>query len=80
VATTSFRNPTALAGVACSGLADDLAGLWIQGGVQGESPAGNTRSHVSRTRSDYNPNMNSARPADTKMTWCPSTVNEIGAS
>jgi hypothetical protein len=30
--------------------------------------------------SDYNPNSNSARPAATKMTWRPSTVNEIGGA
>jgi len=28
----------------------------------------------------YNPNMNSARPADNKITWWPSTVNEIGGA
>jgi hypothetical protein len=33
-----------------------------------------------RQRFAYNPNSNSARPADTKMTWRPSTVNEIGAA
>lgn len=32
------------------------------------------------TRAVYNPNMNSARPADIKMTWRPSTVNEIGGA
>jgi len=35
---------------------------------------------IRRPRSDYNPNANSARPADIKMIWCPSTVNEIGAA
>ena len=50
------------------------------GSGSGKAVVAAQQSILAAMAQSYKPNRNSARPAETAMTWLPSTVKEIGAA